>query len=69
MVAVEPVQVPGGAGFVAVQVFQQHGNFVFGADARGAIDLGKRLMAAGRASLTGLVLPPNADVGALNDEA
>lgn len=61
-IGTEPVQVPGGAGHVAITVYHQHGAFVFGVPARDAIEFGKRVLAAGRAALTGLTIV--GDVGA-----
>lgn len=55
-IGITPVQVPGGAGLVALQVHTLYGALVFGLPAKLAIDVGKKITAAGRASLTGLTI-------------
>ena len=53
-VQVQPIQVPGGAGWVGFFVVTSRGLFCFGCPAREAIDLGRQIMAQGRVAMTGL---------------
>ncbi len=54
-VAVEPIPTPDG-GHVAMTVFNQHGVFVVGMSGRSAIEIGKKITAAGRAAISGLTV-------------
>ena len=64
-VDVQPIQTPQG-GAVVMTLQNVHGMFIFALEPRAAIEVGKRLLGAGRGAATGLTLV--GDVGSADDE-